>query len=112
MKMDFDDWMLTKEPKHHPTDDTVALRRLRECWDDAQKYGAAAQERDILLERQPNVTELLHRYGTAVAALGSVMAKVESATACHPNALRYLLDEALEICGEALATIGATAHNA
>ncbi len=36
--MDFDDWMLTKDPKYHPTDDTVALRRLRECWADAQKY--------------------------------------------------------------------------
>ena len=36
--MDFDDWMLTKDPKYHPTDDTVALRRLRECWSDAQKY--------------------------------------------------------------------------
>ena len=38
--MDFDDWMLTKEPKYHTTDDTVALRRLRECWNDAQKYAA------------------------------------------------------------------------
>ena len=39
--MDFDNWMLTKDPKYRPTDDTVALRRLRECWDAAQKQRAS-----------------------------------------------------------------------
>lgn len=36
--MNFDNWMLAKNPKYHSTDDSVALRLLRECWTDAQKY--------------------------------------------------------------------------
>lgn len=37
------------------------------------------------------------------AALVSAMAKVESAICCHPNAVRTLLDEAMEIAGSAIA---------
>ena len=32
----FDEWMIEQNPKHCPTDDTVALRMLRKCWKDAQ----------------------------------------------------------------------------
>ena len=46
--MDFDDWMLTKDPKYHPTDDTAVLRRLRECWNDAQKCAATAADSERL----------------------------------------------------------------
>ena len=48
--MDFDDWMLTKDPKYYPTDDTVALCRLRECWNDAQHFmlEALAEIVDVL----------------------------------------------------------------
>lgn len=56
--MNFDDWMLTKDPKHQPTDDTVALRRLRECWTDAQKYGAVTQERDVFPQAHRLAMEL------------------------------------------------------
>ncbi len=40
--------------------------------------------------------ELLQAFNRAIS-------KVEAATACHPNAVRPLLDEAIEIFGEALA---------
>lgn len=35
-KSSFDDWMLSKNPKYRPTDDTVEFRKLRECWHTAQ----------------------------------------------------------------------------
>lgn len=35
----FDAWMLTKNPKYAPSDDTVELRWLRECWK-ASRYQA------------------------------------------------------------------------
>lgn len=38
--MTFDDWMKARNPKYHPTDDTVALRELRDCWSAAQKVSA------------------------------------------------------------------------
>jgi hypothetical protein len=50
----------------------------------ALRYNAALKQRDELLQ-----------------SFNQAMAKVESATACHPNAIRYLLDEALEIWGSA-----------
>jgi hypothetical protein len=34
--MNFDTWMRARNPKYHPTDDTVALRELRECWRTAE----------------------------------------------------------------------------
>lgn len=36
-------------------------------------------------------------------AFNQAISKVESATSCHPNAVRYLLDEAIEIWGAATA---------
>ena len=59
--MDFDDWMLTKEPKYHPTGDAVALRRLRECWSDAQRAGVAAHERDELQKDFDKLAEAAER---------------------------------------------------
>jgi len=56
--MDFDDWMLTKDPKYHPTDDTVALRRMRECWNDAQRYGGIAMMRDVFPQAHRLAMEL------------------------------------------------------
>jgi len=43
-------------------------------------------------------TELLQAFNQA-------MSKVESAISSHPNAVRYLLDEALEIWGSATASM-------
>lgn len=56
--MDFDEWMLTKDPKYHPTDDTVALRRMRECWNDAQRYGGIAMMRDVFPQAHRLAMEL------------------------------------------------------
>jgi hypothetical protein len=42
--MNFDEWMLTKDPKYHQSDDTVQLRRMRECWNDAQRYGGVSAD--------------------------------------------------------------------
>ena len=30
--MTFDEWMLTKDKSYVPTDDSMSLRLLRECW--------------------------------------------------------------------------------
>lgn len=30
--MTFDEWMLIRDVTYYPTDDTVAIRKLRECW--------------------------------------------------------------------------------
>lgn len=40
-----------------------------------------------------------------VVAINRIHTKIESATASHPNAVRFLLDEALEIAGEAISKI-------
>ena len=56
--MDFDDWMLMKDPKYHQTDDTVALRRLRECWNAAQRYGEIAMMRDVFPQAHRLAMEL------------------------------------------------------
>ena len=45
MKMNFDDWMLSKDARYAPTDDTVTLRRLRECWNAAVEYGRGSPVR-------------------------------------------------------------------
>jgi hypothetical protein len=42
--MTFDDWMLTKDCTYYPTDNTMAIHKLRECWDAAQKYGEVEQQ--------------------------------------------------------------------
>ena len=34
--MTFDEWMLTVAPAHKPSDDSVTLRVLRQCWNAAQ----------------------------------------------------------------------------
>lgn len=34
--MTFDDWMLTVNPLHHPTDDGMETRLLRRCWDESR----------------------------------------------------------------------------
>ena len=48
--MDFDTWMRARNPKYHPTDDTVALRELRDCWYAAQYHSDVAQERELMIE--------------------------------------------------------------
>jgi hypothetical protein len=53
--MTFEDWMMTKDCNYYPTDDTMAIRKLRECWDAAQKYGEAEQQ---LAEREKQVVML------------------------------------------------------
>lgn len=56
--MDFDSWMLTKDLKHCPTDDTVALRRLRECWNAAQVFGSNAAMREVFPQAHRLALEL------------------------------------------------------
>jgi hypothetical protein len=41
--MTFEDWMMTKDCNYYPTDDSMAIRKLRECWNAAQKYSEAEQ---------------------------------------------------------------------
>ena len=48
--MNFDDWMRVRNPKYHATDDTVALRELRDCWRTAEYNSERAQERELLIE--------------------------------------------------------------
>ena len=48
--MTFDDWMRARNPKYCPTDDTVALRELRDCWRTAEHHSARAQERERMIE--------------------------------------------------------------
>ena len=48
--MTFDDWMRARNPKYCPTDDTVALRELRDCWITAEHHSARAQEREQIIE--------------------------------------------------------------
>lgn len=48
--MNFDTWMRARNPKYHPTDDTVALRELRECWRAAEYYSDRAEDRDLMIE--------------------------------------------------------------
>jgi hypothetical protein len=47
--MNFDDWMATQNPKYMPTDDTVALRLLRDCWRAAEFHSDRAQERERMI---------------------------------------------------------------
>jgi len=48
--MTFDDWMRALNPKYCPTDDTVALRELRDCLITAEHHSAIAQEREQIIE--------------------------------------------------------------
>lgn len=48
--MKFDDWMAAQNPKYKPSDDTVALRLLRDCWRTAEYHSAGAQERELMIE--------------------------------------------------------------
>lgn len=41
--MTFDEWMLTVNPLHQPTDDGMDTRLLRKCWE-AARVGGATQE--------------------------------------------------------------------
>jgi hypothetical protein len=53
--MTFDDWMMAKDCNYYPTDDTLAIRKLRECWNAAQKYGEVEQQ---LAERDAEILRL------------------------------------------------------
>ncbi len=33
--MSFDEWMTSRNPKYRPTDDSMAVRDLRDCWNAA-----------------------------------------------------------------------------
>ena len=35
--MTFDEWMRSHEPKHCDSDDSMSLRLLRKCWDNAKQ---------------------------------------------------------------------------
>ncbi len=48
--MNFDTWMRARNPKYHPTDDTVALRELRECWRTAEWHSERAEDRELMIE--------------------------------------------------------------
>lgn len=51
--MTFDEWMTGKNPKYRSTDDTVALRELRECWTAARRDAfqlAAERSRELGVE--------------------------------------------------------------
>ena len=48
--MTFDDWMRARNPKYCPTDDTVALRELRDCWKAAEHHSDRAQERELMIK--------------------------------------------------------------
>ena len=50
--MTFDNWMKARNPKYHPTDDTVALRELRECWQAAQKVGSGGTANKPMTKRE------------------------------------------------------------
>ena len=52
--MTFDDWMRSRNPKHLPSDDTVALRELRDCWRAAEYHSERAQERELMIELMRN----------------------------------------------------------
>ena len=52
--MTFDDWMRARNPKYIPTDDTVALRELRDCWRAAEYHSERAQERELMIELMRN----------------------------------------------------------
>ena len=48
--MTFDDWMAGVAPAHRPTDDTVMLRILRQCWiearaDERERCATVCEER-------------------------------------------------------------------
>ena len=96
--MDFDDWMLTKDPKYHPTDDTVALRKMRECWNDAQRYGGIATMRDVFPQA--------HRLAMELECL--LLACTDTAaTAKWWDSANEALEQWLEFCRE-----DNTTHNA
>jgi hypothetical protein len=64
--MNFEDWMLTKDCTYYPTDDTMIIRKLRECWDAAQKYGEVEQQ---LAERDAQLLKNADILGEAADAL-------------------------------------------
>ena len=63
--MDFDTWMRARNPKYHPTDDTVALRELRECWRAASLFSDRAQERELMIELMRDKCRKVGAGGTA-----------------------------------------------
>ncbi len=63
--MTFDDWMRARNPKHCPTDDTVALRELRDCWRTAEHHSARAQEREQMIELMRDKCRKVGAGGTA-----------------------------------------------
>ena len=48
--MTFYNWMRARNPKYCPTDDTVALKELRDCWATAEHHSDRAQERERMIE--------------------------------------------------------------
>ena len=63
--MTFDDWMRARNPKYIPTDDTVALRELRDCWRAAEYHSERAQERELMIELMRDKCRKVGAGGTA-----------------------------------------------
>lgn len=63
--MTFDDWMRARNPKYCPTDDTVALRELRDCWVTAEYHSDRAQERELMIELMRDKCRKVGAGGTA-----------------------------------------------
>jgi hypothetical protein len=63
--MTFDDWMRAQNPKYRPTDDTVALRELRDCWATAERHSDKAQERERMIELMRDKCRKVGADGTA-----------------------------------------------
>ncbi len=63
--MIFDDWMRARNPKYCPTDDTVSLRELRDCWRTAEYHSDRAQERERMIELMRDKCRKVGAGGTA-----------------------------------------------
>lgn len=72
--MTFDDWMRARNPKYCPTDDTVALRELRDCWKAAEHHSDRAQERELMIQLMRNKCRKVGAGETAIADVPSIEA--------------------------------------
>jgi hypothetical protein len=76
------------------------IRREEGCvTESAERVEAAAERLDTLTVTIRGMEIMLSKLQSE---FNLAMSKVEAATAAHPNAVRFLLDEAIEIWGQAV----------
>ncbi len=64
--MTFDTWMKMQNPKYLPSDDSVALRNLRDCWYMAQHYSDVAKDREQTIDDMRDKCRKVGAGGTAI----------------------------------------------